>query len=157
MKIFVNLFSSSCVLFFVNTNISEPAVNGNACQTLEPYPVSTPISSEAVAAQDGNRALQLPNAVADFERSEIRHANGNRFDLSVRESQLLQFLASNPGRPISRDEILRCVWHLNPRRLITRTIDMHIAHLRDKLQEDPNHPRVLVTVRGEGYMFAAAS
>jgi DNA-binding response OmpR family regulator len=128
----------------VNTNVSEPLLNG----TLAPDP--TP-------AAFGHRALQLPNAIADFERSEIRHADGNCFGLSVRESELLQFLASHPGRPVSRDEILRCVWHLNPRNLITRTIDMHIAHLRDKLQEDPEHPKVLVTVRGEGYMFAAGT
>lgn len=101
--------------------------------------------------------LQLPNAVADFERSEIRHADGPRFGLSGRESELLQFLASNPGRPVSRDEILRRVWGLDPRNLITRTIDMHIAHLRGKLQEDAAAPKVLLTVRGQGYMFAAAS
>ena len=101
-----------------------------------------------------SRTLQLPHAVADFDRSEIRHANGHRCGLSGRESELLQFLASNPGRPVSRDEILRSVWRLDPRNLITRTIDMHIAHLRDKLQEDPQMPKVLVTVRGQGYMFA---
>ena len=124
---------------------SEPATDGSLAATITP------------PTQGCSRALQLPNAVADFDRSEIRHADGNRFGLSVRESELLQFLASNPGRPVSRDEILRCVWHLNPRNLITRTIDMHIAHLRDKLQEDPGHPKVLLTVRGEGYMFAAGA
>ena len=100
-------------------------------------------------------SLQLPHAVADFERSEIRHANGHRCGLSGRESALLRFLAANPGRPVSRDEILRNVWGLDPRNLITRTIDMHIAHLRDKLQDVPGAPKVLLTVRGQGYMFAA--
>jgi DNA-binding response OmpR family regulator len=100
------------------------------------------------------RTLQLPNAVADFDRSEIRHADGQRAELSVREAELLHFLASHPGRPVSRDEILREVWGLDPRNLITRTIDMHVVHLRNKLQDNSSRPRLLLTVRGEGYMFA---
>ena len=141
LKIYVNLSAVWCVLSYVNTNDFDSVLNTGS---------TTPNPG-------AYRALQLPNAIADFERSESRHADGHRVELSVRESELLQFLASHPGRPVSRDEILRCVWHLNPRKLITRTIDMHIAHLRDKLQEDPAHPKVLVTVRGEGYMFAAGA
>ena len=57
---------------------------------------------------------------------------------------------------MSRDEILERVWRLNPRRLITRTIDMHVAHLRDKLRDNPFSPRILFTVRGTGYMIATA-
>lgn len=98
--------------------------------------------------------LKLPNAIADFGRSEIRHANGTRFGLSAREAQLLQFLAANPGRAVSRDEILRAVWHVNPQHLLTRTIDMHVVHLREKLQDDPLRPKVLLTVRGHGYKLA---
>lgn len=101
--------------------------------------------------------LRLPNAVADFERSEIRHDNGHRTELSVREAQLLRFLADNEGRPVSRDDILRGVWRLDPRNLITRTIDMHIAHLRTKINEPRRSPKVLLTVRGEGYMFAGVT
>ena len=52
-----------------------------------------------------------------------------------------------------RDEILRRVWRLEPRRLETRTIDMHIANLREKLSDDPNNPKVIMTVRGKGYML----
>ena len=99
--------------------------------------------------------VELPTGVADLERSEIRHANGQRCELSERETQLLRYLAANRGRPISRDEILQSVWRLDPRRLITRTIDMHVANLRHKLGDTANHPKVLLTVRGQGYMFAA--
>jgi len=97
--------------------------------------------------------VRLPCGVADLERSEIRHDDGNRDGLSGREADLLRYLAANPDRAVSRDEILQQVWHLDPRRLITRTIDMHIANLRDKLHDDPGNPKVLFTVRGEGYMF----
>jgi DNA-binding response OmpR family regulator len=70
---------------------------------------------------------------------------------------LLRYLASNGGRAISRDEILLRVWRLNPKRMETRTIDMHVANLREKLRDDPDEPKVLLTVRGKGYMFAQAA
>lgn len=98
--------------------------------------------------------VQLPCGVADFERSEVRLDDGQTEELSERETELLRYLAANQGRPVSRDEILQHVWHLDPRRLITRTIDMHIANLRGKLHEEPGNPKVLFTVRGQGYMFA---
>jgi DNA-binding response OmpR family regulator len=101
--------------------------------------------------------VQLPWGVIDFDRSEIRHEGGERDELSVREGELLCYLAANADRPVSRDEILQQVWRLNPHRLVTRTIDMHIANLRHKLRDDPAHPRVLFTVRGCGYKFAATN
>jgi DNA-binding response OmpR family regulator len=104
---------------------------------------------------NGMAKVKLPNGVADLERSEIRHRDGQRQELSEREVELLRYLAANSGRAISRDEILLRVWRLDPRRMVTRTIDMHIANLRDKLRDDPEHPQILLTVRGKGYMFAA--
>ena len=99
--------------------------------------------------------VYLPRAVVDFDRSEICHHIGERDELSVREVELLRYLAANADRAISRDEILQHVWHLNPRHLVTRTIDMHIASLRRKLRDDPGNPKLILTVRGCGYRFAA--
>ena len=101
------------------------------------------------------RQIALPAGVADLSRREIRHDDGERTDLSEREAELLGYLAAHAGRAISREELLRRVWRLEPRRVETRTIDMHVAHLREKLRDDPAEPRVLRTVRGRGYMFAA--
>lgn len=89
---------------------------------------------------------------ADFARQEIRFSDGRREDLSARECDLLRYLAAHPGRAINRDEILRQVWGLNPKGLETRTVDMHIAHLRAKLGAEH-----LLTVRGQGYMLAHPS
>ena len=50
---------------------------------------------------------------------------------------------------------LSSVWRIDPSGASTRTIDMHVARLREKLRDDPSEPEVLVTVRGKGYMFAA--
>jgi DNA-binding response OmpR family regulator len=99
--------------------------------------------------------LQLPGAVVDFARSEVRFDDGERAELSEKEADLLRYLAANGGRAISRDEILLRVWEINPRGVSTRTIDMHVTRLREKLRDDPDEPRILMTVRGKGYMIAA--
>jgi DNA-binding response OmpR family regulator len=101
--------------------------------------------------------ITLPNGHADFARREVRFQDGTRVDLSERELELLSYLARNRGRAISRDELLSNVWRIQPDGISTRTIDMHIARLREKLRDDPTRPAILLTVRGQGYMFAAAN
>jgi DNA-binding response OmpR family regulator len=95
----------------------------------------------------------VPGGVIDFSRSEIRFQEGRRESLSERESELLRYLVANSGRVISRDELLRSVWRIEPRGLWTRTIDMHIARLREKLGDDASEPQLILTVRGKGYMY----
>ena len=68
--------------------------------------------------------------------------------------QLIQYLAAHRGRAIARDELLRRVWRIEPHQTETRTIDMHIANLRAKMRDDASAPRILLTVRGKGYMLA---
>ncbi len=100
------------------------------------------------------REVPFPGGVADLARSEVRLDGGDRSELSEREAELLRYLAANPGRVIARDEILARVWRMNPTGVETRTIDMHIARLREKLHDDPADPKVILTVRGKGYLFA---
>ncbi len=100
--------------------------------------------------------ITFPGGLADLERRELRFLDGDRTELSERESELLRYLANNAGRAISREEILARVWRLPGSGARTRTIDMHIARLRQKLRDDPDEPAVILTVRGKGYMFAAA-
>ncbi len=97
--------------------------------------------------------IPVPGGCIDLARCEIRFEGGDTIELSERESALLRYLAMNAGRAISRREILQRVWRLNPNGLETRTIDMHIARIRDKLKEDRSHPTVIRTVRGKGYVF----
>ena len=96
--------------------------------------------------------FSFPGGVADFLRHEIRFDDGGAESLSERETDLLRYLVAQNGRPVPRDEILRHVWNLDPRRLETRTVDMHIAHLRKKLHDE--NQQLLVTVRGQGYRIA---
>jgi len=97
--------------------------------------------------------IEIPSGTVDVARCEIRYTDGERLALSERELALLGYLARNAGRAISRKEILAHVWGLNPDAVQTRTIDMHIARLREKLRDDPTNPAIVLTVRGKGYMF----
>ena len=99
----------------------------------------------------GNGFARL-GLLVDWARGEICHHGGRRCKLSARETALLACLARKAGTPVSRDEILSQVWQLDPRRTRTRTIDMHISHLRRKL-DDAEGSRVLITVQGVGYML----
>ncbi|MCP3169904.1 winged helix-turn-helix domain-containing protein [Myxococcus sp. QH3KD-4-1] len=80
--------------------------------------------------------------------------DGSRTDLSEREAEALRYLGENAGRAISREELLERVWHLPARSVQTRTVDMTMARLREKLRDDSAEPRVILTVRGKGYMFS---
>jgi DNA-binding response OmpR family regulator len=95
--------------------------------------------------------IEFPGGVADIERMELRYTDGSRAELSDREAGLIEYLASHRGRAVSRDELLRRVWRIEPHHTETRTIDMHIANLRAKLRD--GEATFLLTVRGKGYML----
>jgi len=97
--------------------------------------------------------VTFPGGTALLKRREVRYDDGERCELSEREADLLRYLACNSGRAISREEILARVWRIEANGVETRTIDMHVARLREKLRDDPDEPKLIQTVRGKGYMF----
>ena len=97
--------------------------------------------------------IDVPGGRADLARREICFDDGQRSELSEREADLLRYLAANRGRAVSRDELLQNVWRISPQGVNTRTIDMHVTRLREKLRDDPEQPAVILTVRGKGYML----
>jgi len=108
------------------------------------------------ARPTGVAALEIAGRSIDFERREIVHEGGAREPLSQRECEVLAYLAGNRGRAVTREELLSRVWGVDPRGVTTRTVDMAVARLRLQLRDDPEHPCVIQTVRGKGYMLAAA-
>jgi DNA-binding response OmpR family regulator len=100
-------------------------------------------------------SLTLPGGRVDLQRQEVVFADGSRCDLSPRETELLRYLAANPGRIVSREELLSRVWGISPRSVETRTVDVHVARLRAKLRDHEAPGAVLVTVRGKGYRLDA--
>jgi DNA-binding response OmpR family regulator len=101
------------------------------------------------------KKISFPGGTVDLSRHEVKFDDGERCELSEREMEILRYLAGNRGRAIAREEILRRVWRIDPDKIETRTIDMHIARVRQKLRDDPSEPKIIKTVRGKGYMFAA--
>ncbi len=89
----------------------------------------------------------------DFKRAEVTR-NDERVDLSAMEFKLLQFLIENQGDVHSRDHLLDAVWGYDAMPT-TRTVDVHIAWLRQKLEDNPRHPQYIHTVHGMGYKFVA--
>jgi len=88
---------------------------------------------------------------ADFGRAQI-FRYGKPVSLAAREFDLLRYLVENRERMIPREEILRNVWNYSPD-VSSRTIDVHVAWLRQKLETVPQTPVHIVTVRGKGYRF----
>lgn len=92
------------------------------------------------------------DVLIDMERLQVWR-NGQLISLTPTEFRLLRYLVSNPDRPVSRDTLIESVWGYSSDIGDDRTIDVHIRHLREKLEEDPTNPRWLLTVRGFGYKF----
>lgn len=104
------------------------------------------------------RRLMADGAAVDLERREIVAAGGDRQPLSETECAILEHLAANQQRAVSRDELLTRVWGISGGGVETRTIDMHVARLRAKLTEMTGiaGEKLIATVRGKGYMIGSA-
>ena len=97
--------------------------------------------------------FQFGDVEIDFERGEVRKGDAE-VNLAAKELDLLRYLIDHRGNVVSRDELLEAVWEYQPG-VSSRTIDVHVAWLRQKLEDTPQNPRHIHTVRGVGYRFAA--
>ena len=107
----------------------------------------------ALEEPDGER-ISVGDLVIDKRRHEVIR-NGSRIDLTPLEFQILELLASEPGRAWSRNALLDRVWSTDYEGY-QRNIDPHINRLRKKLETDPKNPRYVLTVRGVGYKLNEA-
>jgi DNA-binding response OmpR family regulator len=101
------------------------------------------------------RSLDLDGVRVDFETRESTAPDGSTRTLSEMESAILRYLAIHRGRVIERTELLQRLWGGAAAEMETRTVDMHISRLRDKVERDPGRPRWILTVRSRGYRLAA--
>ena len=97
------------------------------------------------------RSYEFDGIHVDFSKSQVIK-NGKITALGERESRLLRYLIERKGTVLSRDELLQEVWGYKSIPL-TRTVDVHIAWLRQKIEDDPKNPQYIVTVHGQGYRF----
>jgi DNA-binding response OmpR family regulator len=101
------------------------------------------------SAQPGG--VNFGNIHANLLGTEITR-DGKPVNLSAREFQLLRYLIEHRGATLSREELLKQVWGYSAE-MYTRTVDVHVASLRQKLEEDPKQPKFILTVQGLGYKF----
>lgn len=97
------------------------------------------------------RTFQFEDVDVDFERAEVRRA-GEPVGMAQKELQLLRYLVDHRERVVTREELLREIWEYSAE-VSSRTIDVHIAWIRHKLERDPQNPRHIQTIRGKGYRF----
>jgi two-component system, OmpR family, alkaline phosphatase synthesis response regulator PhoP len=95
---------------------------------------------------------QFGDINVDVRRAEVT-AKGQPLELSAKEFQLLKYFIEHRGATVSRDELLHEVWGYNATPS-TRTVDVHVAWLRQKLEPNPRVPQYILTVHGMGYKFA---
>lgn len=99
--------------------------------------------------------ITFGDVVLDLEQLRVTRA-GLAIYLTPTEFRLLRYLTSHPNRPVSRENLIEAVWGYDSDIGSDRTVDVHIRHLRQKLEPNPADPRWLVTVRGFGYKFQAS-
>lgn len=102
-------------------------------------------------AEKASETLTAGDIVINIERHEV-YKGQNKLDLTLKEFELLKILIQNRGRVLSRDTLLEKVWGFDYYGE-TRTVDVHIRYLRQKIEKDDSKPEFIETVRGVGYRF----
>jgi two-component system alkaline phosphatase synthesis response regulator PhoP len=113
--------------------------------------VEVQLRRRAAAATGQQAQYRFGDVLVDFRKAEVSRA-GHAAELSAREFLLLKYFIEHREATLTRDELLNEVWgyHSMPS---TRTVDVHVAWLRQKIEENPRHPKYLTTVHGLGYKF----
>ena len=106
---------------------------------------------EPLAATDAPAEFRMENIRIDRAAMQL-YVNGKLQPVTATEFRLLDYLTQRPGRVFSRDQLLEAVWS-DARFVTTRSVDVYIGRLREKIELEPDAPAYLVTVRGAGYRF----
>ncbi len=101
----------------------------------------------------GGRVIRHRDLLIDLERRRVQRGQ-RRIGLTATEFEILRHLASRPGRVYSRRELLELIRDYEALDQDEKTINVHVSHLREKLEDDPAEPSFILTVRGAGYAFA---
>ena len=106
----------------------------------------------AETPRDGGEVMRRRDLLIDLERHAV-FKNGEELDLTQREYELIKFLAAEPGKVISRQELMSEVWQYDYYGDL-RAVDVAVRRLREKLEDNPAEPEYVITKRGAGYYFA---
>jgi DNA-binding response OmpR family regulator len=125
--------------------------------------VTKPFSIKELLARIRAHLRRAAKQVVDIEnftfgdvelnfKKYVAHKGGQTLDLSAREFEILRYLIRHRGEIVTRDQLLDEVWGYDSTP-VTRTVDNHIARLRQKIERDPSNPKHIVTVHRLGYRF----
>ena len=106
----------------------------------------------APVAPHPSEGYQFGGVRIDFRKAEVTK-DGEPLELSAREFQLLKYFIEHRGATLTREELLNEVWGYNAMPS-TRTVDVHVAWLRQKIEPNARHPQYILTIHGMGYKFA---
>lgn len=109
-------------------------------------------ANRASGQATADRILTTGRITIDLDKLVVQKA-GELVKLTPKEFELLAYMADRAGRVLDRETILHGVWGFEYSGPDTRMVDMHLSHLRDKLEDNPKDPQILKTVRGFGYRF----
>ena len=98
------------------------------------------------------QTFRFADLYVDIAGLKIKRSE-EEIEISRREAAIIQFFAANPNRVIDREELYKEVWDETMSELGTRTVDMHIAKLRSKIEQNAAEPQIIKTVRGAGYKY----
>ncbi|MDX1982696.1 MAG: response regulator transcription factor [Bryobacteraceae bacterium] len=121
-------------------------------ETLELLARVEALIRRGAASRQPMGVVQFGPVEVDLRTGEVRK-DGQVIEMAARELQLLRYLLERRGQTISREELLKEVWGYDSS-LLTRTVDVHVAWLRQKIEQNPHSPRYLITLRGQGYRLA---
>jgi two-component system response regulator VicR len=109
------------------------------------------VTAEAPSAQENSETIRIGQLSIDLNLHEA-YKDGQRLELTQREYELIKFLASNPNKVVSRQELMSEVWQYDYYGDL-RVVDVAVRRLREKLEDDPAEPVMVMTKRGVGYYF----
>ena len=110
-----------------------------------------PQEESVPAVKNSTEVYEFPDFTIDLDQVKVLQ-NGQPVQLTPKEFELLAYFVKRPGRVLSREKLLNGIWGYDYVGQ-TRMIDMHVSHLREKIEPDPKKPRYIETLRGFGYRF----
>ncbi|CAG7654070.1 response regulator YycF [Paenibacillus allorhizosphaerae] len=116
--------------------------------------VASPAAPQASQEEEQRQGLRIQSLFIDTD-TYVVYKDGNPLDLTHREFELVQYMAKNSGRVMTREHLLQAVWGFEYFGDV-RTVDVTIRRLREKLEDDPSRPEYIITRRGLGYMMKSA-
>ncbi|MCC7164751.1 MAG: response regulator transcription factor [Anaerolineae bacterium] len=139
------------VMILLAQNVNRVDGGSNGAVVLPKTTTPKKLTQRVRTALDNRppRELKVSGLTLSVERRRITRG-GRSHKLTPKEFELLRLFMANPGQIVSRKTLMQKIWdtdYLGD----TRTLDVHMRWLREKIEDDPNKPRLLVTVRGEGY------